>query len=121
MSVKYYRDLEVWKEARKLAGAVYRATARFPRSELDGLAKQLRRAVVSVPSNIAEGNGGIYRGVYARHVAIAHGSLMEVETQLIIAHDLGFLSEDDLGHLLELGDGVGRMLRRLLVALRKTT
>jgi four helix bundle protein len=100
---------------------VYRASSRFPRAERDGLAKQIRRAVVSVPSNIAEGNGGIYRGVYARHVAIAHGSLMEVETQLIIAHDLGFLSEDELAHLLELGDRVGRMLRKLHEALRKET
>src|SRR5439155_4880927 len=88
MSVKTYRDLMVWQRAMDFAVAVYRVTALFPREELYGLIGQLRRAAVSVPSNIAEGQG---RGIgqdFARHVRIAQGSLQEAETQIMIGDRL---------------------------------
>ncbi len=86
-------ELDVWKDAMRLARDVYRASAAFPESERFGLTAQLRRAVVSVASNIAEGAGRGSRAEYARHLRIARGPLMEVDTQIWLARDLGFLVE----------------------------
>ena len=86
-------NLEVWKSAMRLAREVYRASAAFPDAERSGLTSQIRRAAVSVASNIAEGAGRGGHADYARHLRIARGSLMEVDTQIWIAHDLGFLAE----------------------------
>ena len=119
MSDHLYRRLVVWKKARAFVSIVYRTTWRFPRSEQYGLARQLQRAAISIPSNIAEGNGSGYRGTYAHHVAIAHGSLMEVETQLLLALDLEYLEQDELAPLFELGEELGRMLRSLRRTLQR--
>jgi four helix bundle protein len=102
-----------------LAGAVYQATASFPREEVYGLVSQMRRAAVSIPSNIAEGYG---RGGndYARFVAIAYGSLLELETQTELARRFGFLNIDQEGHLLSATAEIGRMLNALRASLRKT-
>lgn len=86
-------ELEVWKQAMRLAREIYRASAAFPDAEKYGLSAQMRRAVVSVASNIAEGAGRGSRPEYARYLRIARGSLMELDTQIWIAHDLGFLSD----------------------------
>lgn len=86
-------DLEVWKDAMRLAREVYRASAAFPDSERYGLAAQLRRAAVSVASNIAEGAGRGSRLEYSRYLRIARGSLMEVDTQIWLARDLGYLTD----------------------------
>jgi four helix bundle protein len=89
-----YRGLEVWQVAMDLVEEVYPAAAYLPDSEKYGLTNQLRRAATSIPSNIAEGFGRSHRGDYLRHLSIARGSLMEIETQLIIAVRLKQLERD---------------------------
>lgn len=88
-----FKRLDVWQVGRKLAVAVYRATASFPNHERYGLAGQMQRAAVSIPSNIAEGYGRGSRQQYLHALQIARGSLAELETQLIIAHDLGLIAD----------------------------
>ncbi len=113
-----YRDLEVWRKAMDLVERCYRLTEKFPRSEEYGLRAQMRRAAVSIPSNIAEGQGRSTTGEYVHHLAIAHGSLMELETQMQIAGRLGFLADADVGGLLESTAEIGRMLNALATRLR---
>src|SRR5689334_886802 len=96
----FHYDLEVWKDAMRLAREIYRASAAFPDSERFGLTAQIRRAAVSVPSNIAEGAGRGRPAEYANHLRIARGSLMELDTQLWLARDLGFLTESSDVHAL---------------------
>jgi four helix bundle protein len=91
-------DLVVWKDAMRLVGQVYRLTQSFPDVERYGLTQQIRRAAVSVPSNIAEGAARGTRPELVRFLSIARGSLSELDTQLWIARDLGYLSADDLSH-----------------------
>ncbi|MGZ4818798.1 MAG: four helix bundle protein [Terriglobales bacterium] len=86
-----YRQLYVWQKAKKLAGDVYRETANFPRTEIYGLTSQIRRSAVSIPANIAEGQGRLTRGEFKQFLGHARGSLLELETHLAIACDLGFL------------------------------
>jgi four helix bundle protein len=90
-----YRELLVWQEAIKLAKAVYKLTEKFPRQETYALADQIRRAVVSVPSNIAEGQARKAPGDFRRFLHIALGSLAEVDTQLILAQEFGYLTKDE--------------------------
>ena len=92
--LKSYRDLDAWKKAIETVEAVYTLAQTFPESEKYGLASQIQRASVSVPSNIAEGYGRTHRGDYLRHLSIARGSLYEVETQLLIAVKLGFTTRE---------------------------
>jgi four helix bundle protein len=87
---KSYRDLLVWQRSTKMSVAIYRLTAYFPKHEVFGLTSQLRRAGVSVASNIAEGYGRGTRGEYKQCLAIARGSTLEVQTQLFIAGELGW-------------------------------
>jgi four helix bundle protein len=95
-------DLDVWKDSMRLAREIYRVSAAFPESERYALAAQIRRSAVSVASNIAEGAGRGTRADYARYLRIARGSLMEVDTQLWIACDLGLLqSRSDLTQLIQ--------------------
>ncbi|WP_210519010.1 four helix bundle protein [Hymenobacter terricola] len=91
-----YTDLSVWLKSRHLAKQVYALTRLFPKDELFGLTSQIRRAAVSVPSNIAEGCGRQQTPDIIRFLFIARGSLFEVETQLYLAPDLGYISEQDL-------------------------
>jgi four helix bundle protein len=88
-----YKDLTVWQKAIDLVTEVYKATRGFPKEELYGLTSQLRRCAVSVPSNIAEGQGRLTRGEFRQFLGHAKGSLAELETQLIIAEKLGYLKE----------------------------
>lgn len=94
MSKSYYRDLVVWQKSRKLAVAVYRETRDFPRCEMFGLTQQMRRAALSVVSNIAEGHGRQSSNDILRFLVIARGSLFEIEAQTVIATDLEYLPED---------------------------
>ena len=89
--VKGYRDLLVWGRAMDLVVEAYRLTEAFPREERYGLVQQVRRAAVSVPSNIAEGHGRDHLGDYLRQLSVANGSLMELETQVLIAGRMGYL------------------------------
>jgi four helix bundle protein len=84
-----YRDLLVWQKAKALAVSVYRTTEHFPKSEVFGLTSQLRRAAISVPSNIAEGQGRGSKKEFAQFLCISRGSLLEVMTQAEIAAELG--------------------------------
>ena len=88
-----FRDLVVWQKAVAFVTEVYRATQSFPTDERFGLTSQIRRAAVSIPSNIAEGQGRLTRGEFRQFLGHAKGSLCEVETQLIIAQNLGYLSD----------------------------
>ncbi len=108
-----YRDLETWHRAMKLVKAVYIATRQFPRDELYGLTSQLRRAAVSIPSNIAEGCGRNSRKELHYFLGQARGSLAEVETQLEIAKDLGYLTSESKAALLADAAQLGRMLTGL--------
>ena len=87
-----YRDLLVWQRSVELVTRIYRITACFPSDEIYGLRSQLRRAAVSIPSNIAEGQGRCTKGDFRQFLGVARGSLLEVETQLHIGERLGYLS-----------------------------
>lgn len=113
------RDLDVWQQAMRLAVEAYRLSCLLPAQEKFVLANQLRRAAVSVPSNIAEGNRRSYRREYIHHVCIARGSLAELETLFDIACHSGYSTSEDMTRASELTDRVGRMLTRLVSALRK--
>ena len=113
-----YRDLIAWQKGMKLVVAVYRATRNFPREELYGLTNQLRRASVSVPSNIAEGQARQSRKEFQHFLSNARGSLVEIETQLQLATDLGYLGEERSAELLAQASEVGRILNGLLTSLR---
>jgi four helix bundle protein len=117
--VSSYRDLKVWQLGVKLSLEVYEATRAFPSEERFGLTSQLRRCAVSVPSNIAEGNARESTKDYLRHLSIASGSLAELETQLIIASQLGFMSPLAVEKLQSMCDEESRMLRSLQQALRR--
>ena len=115
--IRSYRDLRVWQQAMDLVEATYRATKRFPTTERYGLVTQLRRAAVSVASNIAEGHARSL-GDYLRHLLISTGSLTEMETQFILSTRLGFLPTEEGESLLQTCDHLGRMLGGLRKALR---
>jgi four helix bundle protein len=114
-----FKDLRVWQEAMRFAVDVYRATAQFPRHELYGLSQQLRRAAVSVPSNIAEGKGHRSDREFGNFLLHARGSLLEVQTQLMIAQELQYISQEDGERLLALSDTIGRSLNGLINSMRK--
>src|SRR6476659_1156091 len=93
-AVRSYQDLVAWQKAMDLVELVYGATRGFPREEVYGLTSQVRRAAVSVPSNIAEGQGRASTKEFLHHLSIARGSLFEVETQVLVAQRLGYLPPD---------------------------
>ena len=103
----------------ELVTATYRATATFPKDELFGITSQLRRAAVSIPSNIAEGQGRLSEKEFRYFLGQARGSLMEVETQLQIAKNLGYLQKEPTDRLLEACAEVGRILNGLLASVSK--
>lgn len=111
--MKGHRDLVVWRKAMGLVRDIYGATSEFPRNELYGLTGQIRRAAVSIPSNIAEGHGRGSIREFKQFVSQARGSLLELQTQLEIAHDLRFLSQSAFEDLMQKSDDVGRMLTGL--------
>lgn len=117
--IKSYRDLETWQIAMDLVAEVYRVTKLFPRDETYGLTSQLRRAAVSVPSNIAEGQGRDSTKEFLHHLSIAHGSLCEVETQLLVAQTLGYLKQEDAESLANLSASVGRLINGLSRSLKR--
>ena len=114
-----HRDLVVWQKAMQLAGDIYRATAAFPRGEIYGLAAQLRRAAVSIPSNLAEGSARRTSADFMHFLHIARGSQAEVDTQLRLARDLGFLPGDVGAELLSRTDEVGRLLTAVIQGVRR--
>jgi four helix bundle protein len=117
---KTYRELIVWEKARRAVVPIYKATAGFPESERFNLISQIRKCAVSIPSNIAEGFGRRGAGEFGHFLLIARGSLFELETQLILAHDLGFLSERDHAWLSAIVDEVELLLERLLAKVQSS-
>lgn len=115
-----YRELRIWQEAVKLALAVYRATMVFPKHELYGLTSQMRRAAVSIPSNIAEGKGHRSDGDFGRFLFHARGSLLELQTQILIAQGLEYLTENEAAKLTQTTDDLGRGLNGLIQSVRGT-
>jgi four helix bundle protein len=114
MPVRHYQQLIAWQKSMELVEAVYRVTRSFPKEELYGLTTQIRRAAVSVPSNIAEGQG---RGVgreFCHHLRIANGSRQELETQLLLAERLCYIEQPTVDGLLAASAEVGRLLAGLL-------
>jgi four helix bundle protein len=109
-----FKDLIVWQRSIQLTVSVYKLTAKFPDAERFGLTNQLRRASVSIASNIAEGYGKSFKGEYLLFLGHARGSAAEVETQLVIARELGFETKQDLDTSASLCDEVGRMLVALM-------
>ena len=114
-----YRDLVAWSKARGLVTEIYRATREFPKDELYGLTNQLRRAAVSVPSNIAEGQARYSKHEFHHFLNNARGSLAEVETQLMIANDLGYLASEEANFMLGKASELGRILNGLIASTKK--
>jgi four helix bundle protein len=114
MSTSSFRDLRVWQEAMKLTTEIYRSTTAFPKHELYGLSQQIRRAAVSVPSNIAEGKGHRSNKEFVHFLLHARGSLLELQTQLLIAEELQYIGKEDAERLLRLAEAVGRALSGLI-------
>jgi four helix bundle protein len=117
-SVKAFRDLEVWRRSIELCVAIYEFTRTFPMDELYGLRSQLRRASVSIPSNIAEGCGRRSTGEFIQFIGIARGSIFEVQTQLVIANKLKFGSKTELAECGRLSTEITKMLNALMNSLK---
>ena len=113
MPIESYRSLLVWQKSVDFAVLIYGLAGRFPRHEQYGLVSQMQRAAVSIASNIAEGKERQSDRDFARFITIAMGSLAELETQLLIAQRLGYLTESDWHEILPLSDEIGKMLRSL--------
>lgn len=114
-----YRDLVLWQRAMELATEVHRTTLKLPRHEMFGMTVQLRRAAVSVPSNIAEGSGRRTTRKFIAFLHIARGSLSELKTQLALARTVGYLADPDLSIAESLSDEVGRLLNAVIRGLRR--
>ena len=112
--MRNYRDLFVWQKSMALVTEVYSITRLFPKEELYGLASQIRRSAVSIPSNIAEGYGRYSTNDYTRFLQIAIGSLYELQTQLEICLNLGYLSKDTFEKIYEQSREIERMLSSLI-------
>lgn len=114
-----HKDLKVWQKSLELVTDIYSATRTFPKEELFGLVSQLRRAAVSIPSNIAEGYGRSYDKETVKFLSNALGSAAEVETQLLISKNLGFIQIETAQSLIEATQEVVRMLSALLKTLNR--
>jgi len=113
-----FKELEIWKKSRKFCSEIYCATADFPVDEKFGLTNQLRRASVSIPSNIAEGSSRNSQKDFSRFLEIAIGSAYEIETQLLIASDLGFLKDENLNSLINNIEEIIKMTSRFRATLK---
>ena len=114
-----FRDLVVWQKSVVLVTEIYRLSKKFPKEEVFGLTSQIRRAAVSIPSNIAEGRGKSSKGEFQQFLHHSMGSLAEVETQVIIAQNLGYLNAAETEPVMKIIAEVGRLLNGLLTSLKK--
>lgn len=110
MQIQTYKDLIVWKKSIEVVKLIYNSTSKFPKSETYSLVDQIRRAVVSIPSNIAEGYGRKSHKEYLQFYSIAYGSSLEVEAQLIISKELNFIPEPEFNKINSLLTEVIKML-----------
>jgi four helix bundle protein len=118
--MKTFKDLIVWQRAVDLAPLTYNLIKRFPKEEMYALSAQARRAVVSVASNIAEGQARAHRKEFIQHLNYAKGSLAELHTQMIIAMRLGYLNEEDIRHFEQMKDSVAAPLHALINKMEAT-
>jgi four helix bundle protein len=109
-----YRDLVVWQKAMELVTEIYRSTETFPKEEIYGLSGQIRRAAVSIPANIAEGQGRLTPGEFRQFLGYARGSLLELETLILVARNLNYLDYDKAVFLSAQSGEVGKILNGLL-------
>ena len=109
-----YKDLIVWKRAMELVQAAYQIARVLPKDEMFSLSDQIRRSAVSIPSNIAEGYGRNSTKDYARFLSIARGSRYELETQLLLCVQLGYVKQQDIENAIDLGEEVGKMLNVII-------
>jgi four helix bundle protein len=119
--IRSFRDLRVWQAAMNLVEQVYLLTRTFPKHEIYGLASQMQRAAVSIPSNIAEGHTRAYSKEYLQHLSIARASLAELQTQLEITGRLKYYPPEKLSLLVEQADSLGKQLSSLWNVLTKNT
>lgn len=119
VAIQSYRELEVWKISMDLADKIYDITETFPKNEMYGLASQIRRAAVSIPSNIAEGRARSGTKELLYFINIARGSLAELETQLILSERRKYIDSDTLEQLISIANSVGKMLTRLYQSLER--
>ena len=118
--IKDYRDLLIWQKGIALVKEIYLLSQRFPQTEIYGLSNQLRRAAISIPSNIAEGQSRQHTGEFRQFLYVALGSLAEVDTQLIIARELSFLTEDSMMNAEKLITEFRKMIYTLIKRLPHT-
>jgi len=114
-----YREIIVWQKAMAFVTAIYKGTAVFPNTEMFGLTSQIRRSAISVPSNIAEGFGRRSNGDFIRFLQIAMGSLFELQTQLELSFNLGFMSETEFNLLFSQSREIERMLTSFIQMLKQ--
>jgi four helix bundle protein len=114
MKITSYKELIVWQKSMLLAKQIYATTNMFPKSELLGLIGQMRRAAVSIPSNIAEGFSRGHAKEHAQFLRISLGSLTELETQLILSKELGFIKEEKFVGISSLIEEVSKMLHKVI-------
>lgn len=119
MASKNYRDLIAWQRAMELVEKVYKATREFPKEEVYALTSQMRRAAVSIPSNIAEGEGRRSGNEFSHFLSIAYGSLRELETQILIAQRLSYLDDEQVQTLFSMTEEVGRLINGLVNSLKR--
>ena len=119
MTIKSYRDLEVWKKSISLIKNIYEITESYPKKETYGLGSQTERSAVSIAANIAEGRGRNSTREFLRHISFAYGSLAECETHLFIAKELNYISQENLNKFIGSTEEIGRMLNGLSNSLRK--
>ena len=112
--MRTHKDLTVWQKSISFVTDIYKATKSFPKEELFGLTSQMRRAAISIPSNIAEGHGRHSKKELVRFLSISLGSASELETQLIISKNLDFISEDESNQLLSYNEEIIKMLVSLI-------
>ena len=119
MKVKNYQELIAWQKAMDLVVEIYTISKAFPRDEIYSLTNQIRRAAVSIPSNIAEGQGRRTTADFLRHLSIAYGSLREVETQILIATRLRYVAREKCQEIIAIAGEVGRLLNGLMSSLTR--
>lgn len=119
--IKSYKELTVWQKSMDVVELVFEKTKSFPGSELYGLTSQMKRAAVSIPSNIAEGFGRNSQKEYAQYYSIAYGSALELETQVIIAKRIGYLNDQDFSELVPLLNEVLKMLNRMVFVAKQNS
>ncbi|GHV01482.1 four helix bundle protein [Clostridia bacterium] len=120
MGVVYYRELKVWQKAMDLAKEVYRITFKLPKNETYALANQMQRAAVSIASNIAEGQSRNSTKEFVNFLSIARGSKAELETQLLLCREIGYLADTDIETAMGLLAEISKMIASITKALKHT-